>query len=150
VIRDSRHDPKNVFRWKIVKFNLPGQDDYDPLLAWVAKMRDEEGDVLAVDLFVFVDDVRPCGPTKAEAWQASRRAASLLNWLGIQDAARKRRDSTQHMGAWTGSVVRTDGNDVYLLCSQEKWDKAKSLIAEVAGMLEHDTLALDRHWLEVI
>jgi hypothetical protein len=57
-------------------------------------MRIAGGTELAADFFIFVDDVRPCGPSKREAWLAACKAASTINWLGLQDAARKRRDSS--------------------------------------------------------
>jgi hypothetical protein len=71
VIWGDRHDPTNVYRWKVVKSNLPGQKYYDPSVPWVGKMRDSEGKELAANFFIFVDDVRPCRLTKSEAWQAA-------------------------------------------------------------------------------
>jgi hypothetical protein len=44
-------------------------------------MRDLEGKELAADFFIVVDDVRPCGRTKSEAWKAAHKAASTINWL---------------------------------------------------------------------
>jgi hypothetical protein len=49
-----------------------------------------------------------------------------------------------------GYVVRTNGKDVFLLCAQEKWDKAKAMIQEVADMLAEVPKAMARHRLEVI
>ena len=91
--------------------NLPGSPGYNPSLPWVSKVKDNpDGTVdVAADLFTFVDDLRPCGCSSAESWQAGRRAGSKLNWLGIQDAPRKRRDSRQDPGAWAGSIIRTKG-----------------------------------------
>jgi hypothetical protein len=113
--------------------NLPGSDDYDPNQPWVSKIRLEDNRI-AADLFIFVDNMRPTGLSRKEAWQA----ASKLNYLGVQDAPRrKRRDSSQSPGAWAGSVVRTGKDSVHVLTSQEKWDKAKRLLQEVWAMLEH-------------
>ncbi len=85
VIRGDRQDPANVFRWDYVRMSLPGQSDYDPSLPWVSKVKDLGNDeiVIAADLFTFVDDLRPTGSTKQEGWQAGRRAASVVNWLGM-------------------------------------------------------------------
>jgi hypothetical protein len=126
VIRGNRLDPNNVFRWKRVHLNLPGSEGYDPSRPWVSKTRDDDPRNLAAGLFTFVDDLRPWGPTKAEAWRAACRAASILNWLGLQDAARKRRDSSQEPGAWTNAVIKTDGENVWLLTSQEKGTRPRS------------------------
>jgi hypothetical protein len=90
IIKGDRLDPKNEFHWERVRMNLPGDIDYDPSTIWVSKVRDD-GKV-ASDLFTFVDDLRPTGPGLIACWRAARRAVSILNWLGIQDAPRKRRD----------------------------------------------------------
>jgi hypothetical protein len=113
VIRGNRHDPNNVFRWHSVVLNLLGSEDYDPSRPWVAKYQMEEG-VLAADLFIFVDDLRPTGPSREDAWKAARKAASTLSFLGIQDAPRKRRDSVQRPGAWAGSVIQTGKDGTFV------------------------------------
>jgi hypothetical protein len=64
--------------------NLPGSSDYDPSLARVAKVREE--DRVAADLFIYMDDLRPMGPDAEECWRASWKAASVCNHLGIQNA----------------------------------------------------------------
>ena len=79
----------------------------------------------------FVDDARPTGPSKREAWLAARKIASTLSNLGIQDAPRKRRNSSQTPGAWTGSVLRTNDGQVRLLIEDDKWAKTIGLLAEV-------------------
>ena len=78
--------------------NLPVNEDYDPSKHWVSDIRLDDGRI-AADLFIFVDDLRPTGSGRKETWRAARRAASTLNYLGIQDAPRKRRDSLQTPGA---------------------------------------------------
>jgi hypothetical protein len=150
VIRGIKDDPNNNLRWKQVSLNLPGSEGYDPKRPWVNKVRSDDPTDLAADLFTFVDDLRPCGPSKREALLAAQRAASILNWLGIQDAVRKRRDSSQESGAWTGAVIKTDGENVWLLTSQEKWDKAKKLVEEMAGYIVNDSAHMPRKRMEEI
>jgi hypothetical protein len=97
-------DPKdvtNVFQWMEVRLNLPGMAEYDPSKAWVAKVR-EDG-IVTADLFIYMEDFRPTGPDAKEWWRASRRAASVCNHLGIQDALRKRRGVPRSPGPWAGS-----------------------------------------------
>jgi hypothetical protein len=149
-IREDHTDESNVFFWKKVHLNLPGLDDYDPSRSWVSKLHSDDPKDLAADLFTFVDNLRPCGNSKAQAWQAARRAASILNWLGLQDAARKRRDSSQSPGAWTGAVIRTDGDDVWLLVSQEKWDRNKAIVREMMALVDKAPEAMPRHRMEEI
>jgi hypothetical protein len=148
-IRGDRLDPDNVFRWDKVVLNLPGSNDYDVSKPWVYKMRSDDGRI-AADLFVFVDDLRPTGPSKREAWLAARQAASRLNFLGIQDAPRKRRASSRCPGAWAGGVIITTDDGVFVLTSQEKWDKAKAQVEEVRMMLEKDPEKISRKRLEQI
>jgi hypothetical protein len=63
--------------------------------------------------------------------------AKVCCWLGLQDAARKRREPSQKPGVWAGLVVSTDGDNVYKEVTQECWDKAKKRInwfAHYAGL----------------
>mmetsp|Transcript_23389 Transcript_23389/g.35443 ORF Transcript_23389/g.35443 Transcript_23389/m.35443 type:complete len:218 (-) Transcript_23389:5513-6166(-) len=129
--------------------NCPGQRNYDPSKPWVSKVRKPDGRI-AADFVSFVDDFRPSGPSSAEAWRAARRTASVLNFLGIQDAARKRRDSSKTPGAWTGLVVKTSSWGVELTILERKWKKAKALILEVKDMVEKNPLALNCKRLEQI
>jgi hypothetical protein len=142
-------EKKNIFRWYKVRLNHPGSPEYDPKLPWVSKVR-KDGNTLAADAFYFVDDARPTGPSKKEAWQAARKVGSTFSWLGIQDAAQKRRDSSQRPGAWAGAVVVTTGEGVYLLVSQEKWDKVKVLLTEVIDMWETSKNNMSRKRFEQI
>jgi hypothetical protein len=109
----------------------------------------EDGKI-AADLFTFVDDLRPTGPGAKECWRAARRAGSILNWLGLQDASRKRRNSSQAPRAWAGCVVRANSDGVFVLSDEEKWIKAKKLMHEVLDLLAEDSQHLPRHRLEQI
>jgi hypothetical protein len=138
----------NIFEWVRVRLNLPGDLDYNPNLPWVSKVR-EDGRI-AADLFTFVDDLRPTGPGKKNCWRAAQRAGSVLSWLGIQDASRKRRDSSQSPGAWAGSVIRANIDGVFVLSDEEKWIKAKALLQEVLDLIEGDAERMPRHRLEEV
>jgi hypothetical protein len=148
IIQGDHLKEGNVFEWVRVRLNLPGNEDYDPNLPWVSKVR-EDGHI-AADLFIFVDDLRPAGPGSKICWQAARRAGSVLSWLGIQDASRKRRDSSQSPGAWAGSVIRANIGGVFVLSDEEKWIKAKRQLQEVLELIEADPENLPRHRLEEI
>jgi hypothetical protein len=123
-ILGDRDNPSNIFRWDKIRLILPGSEGYDSSKAWVTKIR-KSGQVSA-DLFIYVDDIRTSAPTELEAWAASQRVSSMLGFLGIQDAARKRRSPSTEAGAWTGSVVWTSGQHVWIMTSQEKWDKTRN------------------------
>jgi hypothetical protein len=70
--------------------------------------------------------------------------------LGIQDAPRKRRDSSQQPGAWTGSVLQTDNGQVCLLISLAKWIKTKALLYEVRNTIERNPNSFSCKQLEQI
>jgi hypothetical protein len=96
---------------------------------WVANVR-EDGRV-AADLFIYMDDFRPTGPDAEESCRAPRKASSICNYLGIQDAPKKKRDVSRAPGPWAGCMVYTDDSatGVRILVSKKKWAKAKRLLA---------------------
>jgi hypothetical protein len=81
----------------------------NPYKPWVSKFRSSDQKI-AADLFIFVD-------SRKEGWEAAKKAVSTLNHLGIQDAPRKQRDSSQSPGVWAGSVIRTGVGGVSVLTS---------------------------------
>ena len=97
---------------------------------------------MAADVFIYVDDVRSSAPTEWEAWAASQRTSSILNFHGLQDASRKRRPTSEEPGAWTGSVVWTTGGQVTMLTTQEKWDKTKNHLKWIKDNMD-DPAGLD-------
>jgi hypothetical protein len=80
---------------------------------------------VAGDLVAFVDDLRIPGHSEEHAWSIARQVAARLQYLGIQDAPRKRRVDG---GAWAGAIMTTSGGRITKTTSQEKWDKAKNHI----------------------
>jgi len=141
VIRGDRHDPANIFRWDMVRLNLPGRMNYQPELPWVSKIRCEDGE-LACDFVSYVDDSRTSGNSCAEALAASRKVACTMNWLGIQDAARKRRGPCQNPGPWAGSVVRVQPDGIITVSvTSERWTKTRNIIRWIADSMDTgDTL----------
>jgi hypothetical protein len=65
IIKGDRINEGNIFQWVKVGLNLPGDEEYDPNMPWVSKVR-ADGNI-AADLFTFVDDLRPTGPGKKKA-----------------------------------------------------------------------------------
>jgi hypothetical protein len=108
-LRD-RHDKKNVFHWQEAVVNLPGTWSYDPTLPRLYKRRFDGK--MAGDLVIYIDDVRVVTNSFEESWRASSRVAKTCAWLGLQDAARKRREPSIEPGAWAGTVMWTTEVDV--------------------------------------
>jgi hypothetical protein len=126
-IRGDPKDSTNILHWDTVSLNLPGSHNYMPWLPWVFKMRSSDGQI-ACDFAIYVDDVRTAGNDWREAKLCSRRVASSLNWLGIQDAPRKRRDPSQTPGPWAGSIIQTENGVLCFSISQERWEKTKLIL----------------------
>ena len=112
---------------------MPGTADYNPKLPWILKICKDE--LVAFDITQYVDDVRIMTPTEELAWLCSSKMAKGLAFLGLHDAARKRRISSQTPGAWAGSMVSLDGTVVRKGVTQECWEKVKSKIRWIANKI---------------
>jgi hypothetical protein len=104
-VQGHRHlDKTTPFFWDNVFLNLPGSPTFDPTRPKVMKWDSSNG-WIACDLIVFVDDLRGSGPTGEKTWALLRTVASRFQYLGIQEASRKRRPPTRSPGAWAGGVL---------------------------------------------
>jgi hypothetical protein len=84
-----------------------------------------EDGLQACDDITFMDDDRAMGATEALTQAGVRQVVAGIQYMGCQEAARKRRKVSQRNGAWAGNVLYTDlGMDRRVL-AQKKWDKAK-------------------------
>jgi hypothetical protein len=119
--------PDNPFGFDFVRLNLPGADQYSPALPWVSKVVSATGRI-AADVKTYMDDKRVMGPTAAACRLATRWAASILSYLGMQDACRKRVPASQRAGAWVGSVCHADQGRVTVMVTVDKWTKARNLV----------------------
>jgi hypothetical protein len=135
--RGEHSDPKNALRWDCIKLNLPGDPAYNPTKPRVMKW-DDILQKIAGDILGFVDDLRASGYSTEAAWAVARQVASRLQYLGIQDAPRKRRAPSQTPGAWAGAVFATKDGKVTKSISQEKWDKARAMIQELIDEADGD------------
>ncbi len=139
------HNPMNFSQ---VRLNLPGSPTYCPGEPWVSKVRAVDGGVvIANDCKKYVDDIRTTGLSYTDCWETTRRVASGLNYLGIQDAPRKRREISQSPGPWAGALVHTTDGSVRVAMSQEKWDKAQVIVKALC--VESKQPVMDHHLLQV-
>jgi len=147
IILGARGDESNPFHWARVELNLPGDKNYDPSKPWVAKVTHD--DHLAADVFLYVDDASTVGHNFEACWRATRRYASMCNWLGVQDAARKRTMPSMTPGPWAGTMVDcAQGLDGTV--TQAKWTKGRDQVKEIAAMLEENPTEMPRERLERI
>lgn len=150
VIRGDRHDPTNPFRWHSIALNLPGSPHYDPRKAWVMKLaHTPEGEtVVAADFRDYVDDFRSIAASFGWCWFATCWIAKLLQYLGIQDAPRKRRPPMKQPGAWAGSVIKISEKGIGVSVTEERWLKMRLIIEKWKTKLDTGELDLSRKELE--
>ena len=79
----------NPFHYCEVKLNLPGTKLYAPNQPWFT-LRRYDGELASI-LAIYVDDERCHASSYELAVSSARQVASRETYLGIQDAARKRR-----------------------------------------------------------
>ena len=133
-IRGNRKDHANPLRWDSVILNLLGSKQYNPSLPNVYKW-DKVAQRIAGDLIAFIDDLRAIGYNLEEAWRIARWIASKLEFLGIQDAPRKRRLDN---GPWAGGLFDTTKGKITKTVTKEKWNKGKKYIRELKEELTID------------
>ena len=142
IIRSNPEDQSLPFHWKELHLNLPGSDQYDPAKPWVCK-RTSSGEI-AADVLSYVDDLRISAWSEEACWAATRRTASYCQFLGMQDAPRKRRFPSKTPGAWAGAIVETsDTTGIKVSISQEKWDKTRSYLLELLAALSDRNVLLN-------
>ena len=126
-VRGDETSLSNPLRWDRIILNLPGNDDFNPSLPFVMKWNDivkrQAGNLIA-----YVDDLRIIGWSMNHAWSIAHRVASRLQYLGVQDAPRKRRIDN---GPWAGSIFLTSPTTIQKTVTQEKWLKAKNYIYDL-------------------
>jgi hypothetical protein len=133
-VRGNRRDKNNALRWDYVKFNLPGDPKFDITQPRVMKWDSSIGKI-AGDIVAFVDDLRASGHSVEQTWAIGKQTVSRLQYLGLQDAPRKRKPPVRASGPWAGSVFTTTDTEVLQSVSQSKWDRTKALLTELILML---------------
>ena len=129
LIRGHQFDERNIFRWDRYILNLPGMKTYDPSLPKGYKWNDID-QCIAGNFEHYVDDIRSNHSTEEGCVLASRRIASTCNFLGIQDAARKRHFPSKKPRVWCGAKTATDDKGLYTSTTQAKWDKGKKIVSD--------------------
>jgi hypothetical protein len=76
-------------------------------------------------LVVYIDDLRTVANSQKEALKSSSKVAKTCSWLGLQDAAQKRREASLEPGAWAETVIWASQVDVKKMVTQERWEKTQ-------------------------
>ena len=122
----------NPLRWDAIKLNLIGNKDYSPSFPKVYKW-DKHARRIAVDLIAYIDDLRTIGFSLEQAWLIASRVCSYVQYLGIQDAARK---SRLEEGPWAGGLFSTSDKHVTNTITEQKWSRGKILIQGLVDDLD--------------
>jgi hypothetical protein len=115
------YDSTSALQWSKVVLNLPASTAYDPSKPRVQLLRYDGR--IAVGCIAFFDDGSIYAPENELAQRGIRQMCSSLQWLGNQEATRKRRSGGMRPGAWSGACVFTDQNLARTFLSQIKWEK---------------------------
>jgi hypothetical protein len=131
MIKGDRTDPDNPFHWSEVHLNCPGAENYDPTMPRVYKWN-KALKCIAADCVTFVDDLRTIGATWSLVQRVTHRVETMMGYLGLQDATRKRRPNSRNPGEWTGSKsICIPGTGLFVTVSQKKWDKAQTILNDL-------------------
>ena len=114
--------------------NLIDNNGFDPEYPNVYRWGSHKN-MIAGDLIDFIDEIRAIGYTLEHAWTIARWVASKLEFLGIQDAAGKRRIDN---GPWAGGKYGTANQEITKTVTEEKWLKGKGYIEDLIKDLKDD------------
>ena len=96
------------------------------------------GNVL-LEKSLFFNNIRPTGKDFNHYKRVMHTTASKSNYLGQQDAPRKRYMPSQSPGLWSGSLVKTDNNNIFVSASQSKWNRGRSIIFWLVNEFKHQS-----------
>ena len=98
--------------------NLPRSNSYDPSRPWVFKW-DSLKKVMPGFMETYIDDVKGGGSSEASCRGVTHQIASRFNYLGQQDAARKRCQASKTPRAWTGAKCLSKSDiGLFVFCTQ--------------------------------
>ena len=131
IIVGDRRDKDNPFYWDCAILNMPGTNTYNPAMPWVYKWNGIKNQ-MASFFGTYIDDIRGGGSTEIDCRNTIHRTACPINYLGQQDAPRKRGQASKTPRAWAGSkCLSVEGEGLYVLCMSEKWAKSKRIINDL-------------------
>ena len=131
-VRGNEEESSNPLYWKNIVLNLMGNENFNPALPTVYKW-DDIAQKIAGEIKAYVDDLRTIGRTLEHAWSIARLVAARLQYLGIQDAPRKRRVDN---GPWAGTVFNASPTQIQTTVTALKWKKGKDYINFISNEIK--------------
>ena len=108
--------------------NFPGTDNYELTMPWVYKWNGITKEMASFfDTYIY--DIRAGNASEITCKRALHRIASLINYLGPQDASQKRGQPTKIPRAWAGAkCISKQGDGLYVQSMATKWKQAKAIV----------------------
>ena len=97
---------------------------------------------------MYAYDERSVACEELESWLVARQVVSKCNYLGIQDASRKRKAPSREAGAWQVSVVWSENNCTRMSVTPPRWDKCKEIIQWLREQVAESPEKICHHPLE--
>ena len=126
-----RKDEANPLYWDSLVQNCPGTNKYDPsmprLYIWDSKQQ-----VVTAACNNFVDDPRSVPATQKLARDATHCVDTVMGYLGLQEATRKRSTNSQTTGEWTGYITLSLENvGLFVTMSERNWGRDEEIIYDM-------------------
>ncbi|GFH49897.1 hypothetical protein CTEN210_06373 [Chaetoceros tenuissimus] len=118
----------NPFYWNEIVFNFPCSENYNPEMPWVYRWNSVDN-IMPAFFGTYIDDIRTGADGELSCRETTHIVASRINYLGQQDASRKRGQPAKNPRAWAGAKCEAVQNDgVYVFATHAKWNKARDII----------------------
>jgi hypothetical protein len=134
LVLGDHKDPSNPLHWMSTITNWPFTVGYDPSLPRIVRVRDD-GEMAAWSP-AFVDDGRTAGVTRKICHAAAHRVSTRVNYLGEQNASRKRRPTSLTPGAWTGKMLWTNEPHPRKGILPDKWKIHRSDLLALKDLID--------------
>ena len=93
---------------------------------------DSKRQVIIAACKTFVDDLRSVAATKKLSRDVTHCVETVMGYLGLQDATRKRCPNSQTLGDWTGSInLSLENVGLCVTVSENKWSRSKEIIGDL-------------------
>ena len=122
---------------------------FNVTFAWVYKW-DDIHHCLATAIQAYIDDLRLYSRDNFHVQRLLRHLAATLQWLGIQDAARKRTAPNYGTTPWAGSISSTLDGQVSHTVSQERWMKVGVIVKALIVALGMPITQFDNLWSTLV
>jgi hypothetical protein len=134
LVLGNHEDPANPLHWVRTITNWPYDLHCDPSMPRIIRVC-ADGE-MAAGSPAFVDDGRTAGVTREICHSAAHRVSTYVNFLGEQNASRKRRPTSRTPGAWTGKMLWTNEPHPKKGVLPQKWQIQRADLRSLRDAIE--------------